>query len=152
MSLPGRIDMSSQKLVFAPNLGWTDVDLKTPLEKATGLPVELENAANACALAEVWFGRYTEGMHNLVALTVSEGIGGGLILNGQIVRGPTGAAGEFGHVTIVEQGLECRAAIAAVGKFMPPIRRRCAITLRRPRVSATGKPLTNCLTNWRSRR
>jgi predicted NBD/HSP70 family sugar kinase len=108
VSLPGRIDISSQKLVFAPNLGWTDVDLKTPLEKATGLQVELENAANACALAEVWFGRYTEGVHNLIALTVSEGIGGGLILNGQIVRGPSGAAGEFGHVTMVEDGLKCR--------------------------------------------
>ncbi len=108
VSLPGRIDLASQKLVFAPNLGWSNVDLKTPLEIATGLPVELENAANACALAEVWFGRYTEGVHNLIAVTVSEGIGGGLILNGQMVRGFTGAAGEFGHVTIVEDGLECR--------------------------------------------
>lgn len=108
VSLPGRIDIATQRLVFAPNLGWGDVDLKTPLEKATGLPVELENAANACALAEIWFGRYTEGVDNLLAVTVSEGIGGGLILNGQLVRGSTGAAGEFGHVTMVEDGLECR--------------------------------------------
>ena len=54
ISLPGRVDLASQKLVFAPNLAWANFDLKTPLEKATGLPVELENAANACALAEVW--------------------------------------------------------------------------------------------------
>jgi predicted NBD/HSP70 family sugar kinase len=108
VSLPGRIDAQSQKLVFAPNLGWRDVDLKTPIEAATGLQVELENAANACALAEVWFGRYTEGIPNLLAVTVSEGIGCGLIINGQIVRGSTGMAGEFGHVTIVEDGLECR--------------------------------------------
>jgi predicted NBD/HSP70 family sugar kinase len=108
VSLPGRIDTQSQKLIFAPNLGWSDVDLKTPLEAATGLQVELENAANACALAEVWFGRYTEGIPNLLAITVSEGIGGGLILNGQLVRGSTGVAGEFGHVTIVENGIECR--------------------------------------------
>jgi predicted NBD/HSP70 family sugar kinase len=108
VSLPGRIDTNSQKLVFAPNLGWRDVDLKTPLEAATGLQVELENAANACALAEVWFGRYTEGIPNLLAVTVSEGIGGGLMINGQIVRGSTGMAGEFGHTTIVEDGLECR--------------------------------------------
>lgn len=108
VSLPGRIDLVSQRLVFAPNLGWRDVDLKTPLEKATGLPVELENAANACALAEIWFGRHTEGVQHLIAVTVSEGIGTGLLLNGQIVRGPTGAAGEFGHVTIVEDGLDCR--------------------------------------------
>ncbi len=57
VSLPGRIDLSTNQLVFAPNLRWPLLDLRTPLEKATGLPVELENAANACALAEVWFGR-----------------------------------------------------------------------------------------------
>jgi predicted NBD/HSP70 family sugar kinase len=82
--------------------------LITPLEKSTGLPVELENAANACALAEVWFGQHTEGVRNLIAVTVSEGIGGGVILNGQLVRGSTGVAGEFGHTTLVEDGLECR--------------------------------------------
>ncbi|HWC77960.1 MAG TPA: ROK family protein [Blastocatellia bacterium] len=108
VSLPGRVDLSSQRLVFAPNLGWGDFDLKTPLEKATGLPVELENAANACALAEVWFSRRTEGVRNLVAVTVSEGIGVGLILNQQLVRGSTGVAGEFGHITVVEDGHECR--------------------------------------------
>jgi predicted NBD/HSP70 family sugar kinase len=108
VSLPGRVDLASHRLVFAPNLGWSDVDLKTPLEKATGVPVELENAASACALAEVWFGRHTEGVRDLIAITVSEGIGCGLILNGQLVRGPTGAAGEFGHITLIEDGLECR--------------------------------------------
>ena len=108
VSLPGRVDLASHKLVFAPNLGWKNVDLKTPLEKATGLPVELENAANACALAEVWFGRHTEGVRDLIAVTVSEGIGGGMIMNGQLVRGSTGAAGEFGHISMIEDGLECR--------------------------------------------
>jgi hypothetical protein len=48
VSLPGRVDLASQRLVFAPNLGWSEFDLKTPLEEITGLPVELENAANAC--------------------------------------------------------------------------------------------------------
>ena len=108
VSLPGRVDTASNKLVFAPNLQWKNVDLKTPLEQATGLPVELENAANACALAEVWFGKYALGVRNLVAVTVSEGIGTGLILNHQLVRGSTGLAGEFGHSTLVEGGIECR--------------------------------------------
>ncbi len=107
VSLPGRVDLSSQRLVFAPNLDWQDFDLKTPLEEATGLPVELENAANACALSEIWFGKRSEGK-DLVALTVAEGIGTGLVLNHQLVRGSTGVAGEFGHTTIVENGLECR--------------------------------------------
>jgi len=108
MSLPGRVDLSSQRLVFAPNLGWEPIDLKTPLEEATGLQVELENAANACALAEFWFGPRHEGVRNLVAVTVSEGIGTGLILNHQLARGSTGMTGEFGHITIVDEGLECR--------------------------------------------
>jgi predicted NBD/HSP70 family sugar kinase len=108
VSLPGRVDLTTKRLVFAPNLGWTDFDLKGPLEKAIGLPVELENAANSCALAEIWFGRHAEGLRNLVAVTVSEGIGCGLILNHQLVQGSTGLAGEFGHTSIVPDGIACR--------------------------------------------
>lgn len=107
VSLPGRVDLASQRLVFAPNLGWRDFDLKTPLEKATRLPVELENAANSCALSEICFGRRAEGLRNLVIVTVSEGIGCGLILNHQLVQGSTGTAGEFGHAALVQDGLEC---------------------------------------------
>ena len=108
VSLPGRVDLTSQRLVFAPNLNWREFDLKSPLEAATELPVELENAANACALSEIWFGRRSESAQDLVALTVSEGIGTGLVMNRQLVRGSSGVAGEFGHTTIVEDGLECR--------------------------------------------
>jgi len=107
VSLPGRVDVATQRLVFAPNLGWRDFDLKTPLEKATQLPVELENAANSCALSEICFGRRAEGLRNLVIVTVSEGIGCGLILNHQLVQGSTGTAGEFGHAALVQDGLEC---------------------------------------------
>jgi predicted NBD/HSP70 family sugar kinase len=107
VSLPGRVDLATKQLVFAPNLGWRDFDLKTPLEKATKLPVELENAANSCALSEICFGRRAEGLRNLVVVTVSEGIGCGLILNHQLVQGSTGTAGEFGHAALVQDGLEC---------------------------------------------
>ena len=107
VSLPGRLDLATKKLVFAPNLGWKDFDLKTPLEKATRLPVELENAANSCALSEICFGRRAEGLRNLVIVTVSEGIGCGLILNHQLVQGSTGTAGEFGHAVLVPDGLDC---------------------------------------------
>jgi predicted NBD/HSP70 family sugar kinase len=107
VSLPGRVDFSAQKLVFAPNLGWRNVDLKTPLERETGLPVQIENAANACALSEVWSGPH-EGVRDLIAVTVSEGIGTGVIANGHLVRGASGAAGEFGHVSLVEDGPACR--------------------------------------------
>jgi predicted NBD/HSP70 family sugar kinase len=107
LSLPGRVDLASERLVFAPNLGWGSFDLKTPLQQATGLPVELENAANACVLSEIWFGKHTEGVRDLIAVTVSEGIGTGIILNHQLVRGSGGMAGEFGHMTLIEDGPQC---------------------------------------------
>ena len=107
VSLPGRVDLSSQKFVFAPNLAWHDEELKERLEQATGLTVELENEANACALSEFWFGQHTDGARNLIAVAVSEGIGVGMILNGQLVRGPSGLAGEFGHVALAENGPKC---------------------------------------------
>jgi len=106
VSLPGRVD-GSGRLVFAPNLGWTEVNLQRQIEAAIDLPVVLENAANACALAELWFGRHPDHVRHLVAVTVSEGIGVGLLLNGQIVHGGGAMAGEFGHVTIDENGPAC---------------------------------------------
>jgi predicted NBD/HSP70 family sugar kinase len=108
ISVPGRIDSASQRMTFAPNMSWSDVDFKTPLEKLTGLPVQLENAANACALAELWSGRHGESVSNLIAVTVSEGIGVGMIMNGQLLRGSQGITGEFGHVSLGLNGPECR--------------------------------------------
>ncbi len=106
--LPGRIDAVTERLIFAPTLGWNDVDLKTPIEDAVGLPVKLENAANACALAELWSGHHTEGAGNVVAVTVSDDIGVGMIMNGQLIRGSSGLAGEFGHVVQMPNGPICR--------------------------------------------
>lgn len=108
LSLPGRVDPTTQRLTFAPNLSWNNLDFKTPLEKITGLAVEQENAANACALAELWSGRHGESVSNLVAVTVSEGIGVGMVMNGQLLRGSQGITGEFGHVSIGANGPECR--------------------------------------------
>jgi predicted NBD/HSP70 family sugar kinase len=106
VSLPGRVDRSG-RLVFAPNLSWGPVNLRELIEPAVGLPVVLENAANACALAELWFGRHPEHVRNLIAVTVSEGIGVGLLLNGQLIHGGDSTAGEFGHVTIDNSGPPC---------------------------------------------
>jgi predicted NBD/HSP70 family sugar kinase len=107
VSLPGRVD-GSGRLLFAPNLRWGHVDLRRLLESRVGLPLALENAANACALAELWFGRHPEGVRNLAAVTVSEGIGVGLLVNGQLIRSAEGSmVGEFGHVTFDENGPPC---------------------------------------------
>jgi len=106
ISLPGRFDQAEGRLLFAPNLKWRDFDLRTPLVKATGLEVELENAANACVLAAVWFDRVDD-VKNLVVITVSECIGTGILANGQLVRGLGGMAGEFGHVPLDHDGPVC---------------------------------------------
>ncbi len=106
VSVPGRFDDSQQRIVFTPNLKWGEFDLRGPFEKATGLHVQLENAANACALAEVWFG-HGERTRDIVVVTVSEGIGVGIISNGQLIRGLNGMAGEFGHVPLDLNGPQC---------------------------------------------
>ena len=106
ISLPGRFDHSVNRLVFAPNLKWPDFDIRNPIVEQTGLDVELENAANACVLAEVWFDR-VHACRNLVVVTVSEGIGTGILANGVLVQGLNGMAGEFGHVPVDPSGPLC---------------------------------------------
>ena len=106
VSLPGRFNQETQRFVFGPNLGWPEFDFKEAIERGTGMRVELENAANACVLAEVWFG-HKERMRDFVVVTVSEGIGTGIFANGQLVRGLNGMAGEFGHVPLDPTGPPC---------------------------------------------
>jgi predicted NBD/HSP70 family sugar kinase len=111
MSLPGRFDLEFKKSnldksIFAPNISWPIGIVKSRVERATGLRVVVDNVANACALSEVWFGD-TDGMHDLVVVNVSEGIGTGIFANGRIVRGEGGLAGEFGHVQVDPNGLQC---------------------------------------------
>ncbi len=106
VSLPGRVDPESRQLIFAPNLQWPRFDIKKAIERGTGLPVELDNAANACLLSELWFGRM-DGVRNAVLVTVSEGIGAGVLANGQLVSGRNGMAGEFGHVPLDPAGPKC---------------------------------------------
>jgi predicted NBD/HSP70 family sugar kinase len=111
MSLPGRLDLQLSKSnidkpIFAPNIHWPIGRIKSRVEQATGLPVVADNVANACALSEVWFG-LSDGMHDLVVVNVSEGLGTGIFANGRILRGEGGFAGEFGHVQVDPNGLPC---------------------------------------------
>jgi predicted NBD/HSP70 family sugar kinase len=106
ISLPGRFDLVTQRVIFAPNLKWPEFDFKGAIEQTTGMRVELDNAANACVLAEVWFG-HADRMRDFVLVTISEGIGTGVFTNGQLARGRNGMAGEFGHVPIDRSGPVC---------------------------------------------
>ena len=106
ISMPGRIDPESQRLVLAPNLKWGDYDIKGTVQKEMGLQVELMNAANACLLAELWSGKL-DGIRNAVLITVSEGIGAAILANGLIVSSRSGLAGEFGHSPMDPAGPQC---------------------------------------------
>jgi predicted NBD/HSP70 family sugar kinase len=106
ISMPGRVDPETQRLILAPNLKWADYDIKGAIEEHMQLQVELANAANACLLSELWSGRL-DGIRNAVLITVSEGIGGAILANGQIITSRSGLAGEFGHSPIDPTGPVC---------------------------------------------
>ncbi|HEX5284603.1 MAG TPA: ROK family protein [Bryocella sp.] len=104
--VPGRTDPAAEHLIFAPNLHWPILALKSRMQSATQLPVHMDNVANACALLEVWQSQSAE-PHDLVVVEVSEGLGTGLYINGGIARGRGGMAGEFGHIPVEQKGIPC---------------------------------------------
>ena len=106
--VPGMVDLSRSRIVFAPRLGWHDVALRDLLARETGLPVQMENSGRACALAQVWDTRgesATAG--DLVFVSVSDGLGVGIVVNGEVMRGKHNVGGEFGHVPLNTDGPPC---------------------------------------------
>jgi glucokinase len=104
---PGPLDRISGVIHEAPNLpGWTNVRLADRIAEQVRLPVFLENDANAAALAEFSYGD-NRGIDNMLYITVSTGVGGGLILGGKLWHGVYGSAGEFGHMTVDFEGPLC---------------------------------------------
>ena len=106
ISLPGRINPVTNRLIFAPNLKWPDFDIKKMIETKMGMPVTMENDATACLLAELTFARM-DGIRDAVLVAVAEGVGTCVLTNGQLVSGHNGMAGEFGHVPIDPNGPRC---------------------------------------------
>jgi glucokinase len=104
---PGPILYEKGIVIEAPNLpGWKRVTLKKTLEKEFRVPVFVDNDANCAALAEAWFGA-GKFVRHFVYMTISTGIGGGIIINKRLYRGAIGSAGEFGHMTIDVNGPKC---------------------------------------------
>lgn len=102
----GFVDAARRTVLFSPNLRWRDVPLADAVAERTGCAVVLENDANAAAWAESRFGAGT-GAASMVLITVGTGIGGGIVLDGSLVRGGFGIAGEFGHLALVPGGRPC---------------------------------------------
>jgi predicted NBD/HSP70 family sugar kinase len=106
ISLPGRVNPITQRLIFAPNLKWPEFDIKKMIESKMGLPVVMENDATACLLAELTFARM-DGIRDAVLVAVAEGVGTCVLANGQLLSGHNGMAGEFGHITVDPNGPRC---------------------------------------------
>lgn len=108
VALPGMIDLHTHRLLNAPTLGWRDVDIREPLAAATGLPVHIENSAKACAFGQAWAARGDAvAISELAFVTVSDGVGVGVIVGGEVLRGKHNIAGEFGHVPLTLDGPRC---------------------------------------------
>jgi len=105
MVIPGMVDRHSGRVLNAPQLGWRDVQVRAGLAERTGLPVHVENAPAACALAHIWLG--PSGVRDFVYVSVSDGVGTGVVVNGEVVRGHAHTAGEFGHIPISADGPRC---------------------------------------------
>jgi glucokinase len=104
---PGPLNRKTGILLEAPNLGWRDFPLRELVSRTLGLPAELDNDANCATYGEWWLGA-GKGAGTLVGLTLGTGIGGGLVIGGEIHHGASDVAGEFGHTTIDSTGRKCK--------------------------------------------
>jgi glucokinase len=107
LGIPATIDHARGVAIHAVNLTITDVPIRDLMQEHTGLPAFVDNDGNVAALAEYLYGA-GRGARDLVLLTIGTGVGGGLILGGEVYRGSTGAGAELGHIVIVEDGLPCQ--------------------------------------------
>ncbi len=105
-SVPGPLDRERGLVYFSPNLGWRDVPLAALLQAQLPVSVEIEDDAHCAALGEAWLGA-ARGLEHTVYVTISTGIGGGVIIGGRLYRGAHGCAGEIGHITIDATGPRC---------------------------------------------
>jgi N-acetylglucosamine repressor len=105
--VPGMVDHLTGRILNAPALGWRDVDLRHKLTAATGLPVHIENSGRACALAQLWNEKAETAGHSFVYVNVSDGVGTGIVMNGELIRGRDHIAGEFGHMPLNLDGPRC---------------------------------------------
>nr|WP_309100335.1 ROK family glucokinase [Fredinandcohnia onubensis] len=103
---PGFVDNKKGVVHEAVNIGWKDIDLSTKLSNLSSLPVYVENDANLAALGENWKGA-GENNQDIIVITLGTGVGGGIIVNGELLNGSNGTAGEIGHIIIDPNGYPC---------------------------------------------
>jgi predicted NBD/HSP70 family sugar kinase len=143
--VPGMVEPGTGTVLHAPTLGWRNVDLRSRLAAATGFPVHVENSGRACALARVWEARNVESpVRNLVFVSVSDGVGVGIVVNGELLRGRHNIAGEFAHMPLSIDGPRC--SCGAIGCWEAHISNLATLTRyfgRAPHVTAArDQPFT----------
>jgi predicted NBD/HSP70 family sugar kinase len=144
--VPGMVDSVTGTVLHAPTLGWRDVDLRPRLAAATGFSVHVENSGRACALAQMWEARSVAAapVRNLVFISVSDGVGVGVVVNGELLRGRHNIAGEFAHMPLNLDGPRC--SCGAIGCWEAYISNLATLTRyfdRAPHVTAAGdQPFT----------
>jgi glucokinase len=106
IGVPGFVDSRRSTVLFAPNVAWRDEPLRTEIEARVDLPVRIENDANAAAWGEFQYGAGHD-VDDLLLVTVGTGVGGGLVLDGELYRGGFGIAAEIGHMRVVPGGRLC---------------------------------------------
>ena len=138
---PGPLDRERGVVVVAPNLGWRDFPLRDAISDRIRLPSTLDNDANCATLGEWWRGA-AQGARNVVGITIGTGIGGGIVIGGQLYHGSSDVAGEIGHTTIDSTGRYCRCGnygcLEAYASG-PAIALRAREALERDEVSALHK-------------
>src|SRR5688572_11858718 len=106
--VPGMVDRRGGRVLYAPRLGWRDVNLRDALAPHVGMPVFVESAPIACALARLWsLTGDSRSVNNFAYVSVSDGVGVGIVLSGEVLRGEAHTAGEFGHVSLDPHGPQC---------------------------------------------
>jgi N-acetylglucosamine repressor len=106
--VPGMVGPGGDRVLFSPRLGWRDVPLREALASATGLPVTVENSGRACALAQLWSTHAdAPAAGDIAFVNVSDGVGVGIVVRGELLRGLHNVAGEFGHIPLNVDGPAC---------------------------------------------
>lgn len=113
--VPGMVDRAGDRIVYSPRLDWREVAFREGLARRTGLPVFVENSGRACALAHVWSQPGREAGDDIAYVSVSDGVGVGIVVNGEVLRGRHNVGGEFGHTPLAVDGPIC--ACGASGCF-----------------------------------
>ncbi len=107
VGLAGLVDAEAGLCRYSPSFGWTDVPVAGPISERLGRPVLVDNDVNTLTVAEQWFGR-GHGVDNFIVVTVGEGVGAGIVVDGRLYRGAKGAAGEIGHLRLDGDAVRCR--------------------------------------------